>query len=135
MIPLYHSPDAGRISGTGKPAPFDLAKSGEEVQRFYLIHQPRHPTNQPKDALHYSVQMWEHPPFPVSEELFCHCVAFLAKNAIVHNPIKSYLSAVRHLQISFGFADPFMASMSHLEQILRGIEVNQDQQGRNSPQY
>ena len=72
-------------------------------------------------------------PLPVSEELLCFYVAFLAKEGLVHSSIKSYLSGLRHLQISFGFPDPFSASMPRLEQVLRGIKVNQGRQGKNAP--
>ena len=56
-------------------------------------------------------------------------LAFLSK----HCSIKSYLSVVRHLQISFGLSVPFTASMPRLEQVLKGIKVNQSCQGHILP--
>ena len=46
---------------------------------------------------------------------------------------QAYLSSIRHLQISAGLQDPFAASMPRLEQVLKGIKVNQGRQGRNMP--
>ena len=70
------------------------------------------------------------PPIPVSEGWLCGYVAFLARDGLKHSSIKSYLSSICHLQIS---ADPFAASMPRLEQVLKGIKVNQGRQGRNMP--
>ena len=38
-------------------------------------------------------------PIPVSEHQLCQYVSFLANHGLAHKTIKSYLSAVRHLQI------------------------------------
>ena len=46
--------------------------------------------------------------------------------------IKSYLSAVRHLQISYGLLDPFAASLPRFTQTLREVKVHYGRTGRNS---
>ncbi len=56
----------------------------------------------------------------------CLLVAFLAEEKVAHRSIKSYLSAVRHLQISQGLRDPHI---SHLEQVLMGIKSTQAKRG------
>jgi len=72
-------------------------------------------------------------PTSVSEELLCGYVAFLAKEGLKHTSIKSYLSAVRYMEITLGLPDPFAVSMPRLEQVLKGIKVWQGRQGRNKP--
>ena len=37
------------------------------------------------------------------------------------------------MQISYGLEDPFIATMPRLEQVVKGIKVNQGRQGRNTP--
>lgn len=69
-------------------------------------------------------------PIPVSEKLLCYFVSFLAKEGLAHSTIKSYLSAVRHLQISLGHEDPFVAHWPRLEHVTRGIKVCQGREGR-----
>ena len=61
-------------------------------------------------------------PIPVSEHQLCQYVSFLANQGLAHKTIKSYLSAVRHLQIENKFPDPIISSMARLEQVLRGIK-------------
>ena len=51
------------------------------------------------------------PPLPLLEELPCYYVAFLGKQGLKHSSIKSYLSSLRHMQISYGLEDPFTVSM------------------------
>ena len=72
-------------------------------------------------------------PLPLLEELVCYYVAFLGKQGLKHSSLKSYLSSLRHMQISYGLEDPFTASMPRLEQVVKGIKVNQGRQGRNTP--
>ena len=52
---------------------------------------------------------------PVNEQTLC----YLGEEGLA---IKSYLSAVRYLQISYGFPSPFNVPMPCLELILRGIK-------------
>ncbi len=68
-------------------------------------------------------------PIPVGENTLCLFVAFLAEEKVAHRSIKSYLSAVRHLQISQGLRDPHIGDMSHLEQVLKGIKSTQAKRG------
>ena len=72
-------------------------------------------------------------PTSVSEELLCGYVAFLSKEGLKHTSIKSYLSAVRYMEITLGLPDPFAVSMPCLEQVLKGIKVWQGRQGQNKP--
>ena len=61
-------------------------------------------------------------PLPVSETMLCHFIAFLRLEGLRHQTAKSYLSAVRHLQISQGFGDPRISTMPQLELVLRGVK-------------
>jgi hypothetical protein len=61
-------------------------------------------------------------PIPVSEHQLCQYVSFLANQGLAHQTIKSYVPAVRHLQIENKYADPGISSMARLEQVLMGIK-------------
>jgi hypothetical protein len=45
-------------------------------------------------------------PFPLTEHLLCCFAAFLADENLAPQTGKSYLSAVRNMQISLGLPDP-----------------------------
>ena len=51
-------------------------------------------------------------PLPVAEHQFA---SNLANEKLAHAPIKSYLSVIRHMQISSGLPDPELANMPKLE--------------------
>ena len=74
------------------------------------------------------------PPLPASEQRFCHYVAYLVREGLVHSSIKCYLSAVRHLHVEAGIGDLGIASMLKLEQVLRGIKRSQVGKGRKAQQ-
>ena len=72
-------------------------------------------------------------PFPVSTHVLCQFVAFLGSQGLKHQTVKSYLSAVRHAQITAGFHDPFKnADLSRLECVLKGLKRQQACQGTPS---
>ena len=60
-------------------------------------------------------------PLPVAEGGLCRFVAFLQVEGLHHSTVKSYLSAVRHLQISQALGDPRMDTMPRLELVVRGL--------------
>ena len=60
-------------------------------------------------------------PLPVDESRLLHFVAYLFKASLCHQTIKSYLSAVRHLQISMGLPDPSLSSFPRLNYALKGV--------------
>lgn len=65
-------------------------------------------------------------PLPISESRRCSYVSFLANEGLKHRSIKSYLSAIRHLQIVEGLGDRFHGiSMLKLEYVLRGVKKHQ----------
>ena len=64
-------------------------------------------------------------PLPVSEQQLCQYTAWLANQGLTHKTLKTYLAAVRHLQIAEGLPDPKIASMPKLEQVMRGIKSHQ----------
>jgi hypothetical protein len=47
-----------------------------------------------------------HSPFPVTEHTLCCFAAFLADEGLTPQTAKSYLAAVRNLQLSLGLPDP-----------------------------
>lgn len=70
------------------------------------------------------------PPLPLSENVLCFYVSFLADEGLAHATIKSYLSACRHLHISYGYPEPHIGDMPRLAQIMKGIKSSQAKQGR-----
>ena len=62
------------------------------------------------------------PPFPVSEHNLSLFVAFLYRKGLLVGMVKSYLSAVRHTQISVGLGDPHANPMPQLEYISKGFK-------------
>jgi hypothetical protein len=65
----------------------------------------------------------------VSEDGLCRFVAFLVAVPISFQSIRSYLSAVRHLQISSGLPDPAETPFPRLDYVLKGAR----RQGRGTP--
>ena len=47
-------------------------------------------------------------------------MAQLARDGLVPNSIKSYLSAVRHLHLAMHLPDPKIGEMARLEQVIKG---------------
>ena len=45
-------------------------------------------------------------PLPVNEQLLRQFAAFLAQQGLSSQTVKTYLAAIRNLQISLGFPDP-----------------------------
>ena len=61
------------------------------------------------------------PPLPLSELSTCLFAAFLAHQGLKSQSISTYLSAVRHLQISAGLPAPQRSEWPRLQYILKGI--------------
>ena len=69
-------------------------------------------------------------PVPVSESVLCTFVTYLAEEKLTHRTIKTYLSAVRFLQIRKGYPDPFQGSaMPRPEYVLKGVKRVQAKTG------
>ena len=61
-------------------------------------------------------------PFPVSEKLLCAFVAYLANDGLAPQTCKSYLAAVRNIQLSLGLPDPReQSSLPVLKRVQAGI--------------
>ena len=64
------------------------------------------------------------PPLPLSEIKLYRYVSYLSAQQLKYQSIKCYLSAIRHLQISHGFADPFSPGVfPRLEYVLKEFVV------------
>lgn len=62
-------------------------------------------------------------PFPVSEYLLCSFVAYMASSGLSSSSIKTYLSAIRHLQILEGLPAPQEASsLPRLKLLQMGVQ-------------
>ena len=61
----------------------------------------------------------------------CLFVSYLAKEKLKHRSIRTYMSAVCHLQIGAGFPDPFGQSLHipRLEYVMKGIKRVQAEEG------
>lgn len=62
------------------------------------------------------------PRLPLTEETLCRFVAYLFSAKLSHQSIRSYLSAVRHLQIASGLPDPALSSFVRLQYVLKGVQ-------------
>lgn len=60
-------------------------------------------------------------PLPTNETILLRFVAFLSSLPLSYPSIRSYLSAVRHLQITSGFPDPALESCPRLVYALKGV--------------
>ncbi|XP_064384103.1 uncharacterized protein LOC135333113 [Halichondria panicea] len=72
-------------------------------------------------------------PLPLQETHLCRYVSWLAKDNIAHTTVKSYLSALRHLQIACNFPDPMISTFPKLEGVIRGIKMQQARHKTSSP--
>ena len=69
-------------------------------------------------------------PLPVSQCLLCSYVAYLAYQGLKHGTIKVYLSAVRNIQISYGFDDPSgEVPFPQLDLVMRDIKRAEAEKG------
>ncbi len=69
-------------------------------------------------------------PFPVSENLLCYFVAFLAQQGLAPSTIKTYLAGVRHAQIIRGHPEPRESStLPRLKLLQAGVKRVRAQQG------
>lgn len=61
-------------------------------------------------------------PFPLTEQLLCYYASFLADQGLAPQTGKSYLSALRNMQISLGLPDPRdQSSLPMLKRVQAGI--------------
>ena len=70
-------------------------------------------------------QVYQVPPLPLSEVSVCLFAAFLAHQGLKAQSISSYLSALRHLQVSSGLPPPQRAEWPRLQYVLKGIARGQ----------
>ena len=61
-------------------------------------------------------------PLPVSQSLLCSYISHLANSGLAYGTIKTYLAAVRHLQISRDLPEPRAEPMPKLALVQRGIQ-------------
>ena len=64
-------------------------------------------------------------PLPLSESNLCLFSAFLAHQGLQAQTVSSYLSALRHLQVSAGFSAPNRSDWPRLQYTLKGIQRSQ----------
>ncbi len=60
-------------------------------------------------------------PLPVCQNTLCLFASHLAQGGLSYGTIKTYLSAVRHLQVTNDFEDPRLATMPKLQLVQKGI--------------
>ena len=61
-------------------------------------------------------------PIPVSQNVLCRYVVWLAAQGVSHSSIKGYLSAIHHLHITSLCQDPAIGCMAGLHYVLQGIK-------------
>lgn len=64
-------------------------------------------------------------PLPTTEKQLCRFVAYLREEGLRYQTVKTYLAAVRHMQISHEMGDPKIGSMARLELVVRGMKREQ----------
>ena len=69
-------------------------------------------------------------PLPVSQLLLCSYISHLANSGLAYSTIKTYLAAVRYLQISNDLPEPRTVPMPKLSLVERGIVTGR---GRRNP--
>lgn len=77
-----------------------------------------------KRYLHFC-DSYKIPPLPLSDTSLCLFAAFLAYQGLKQQSIKSYLAALRHLQVSAGLPAPDRSECPRLPYTLRGIQRSQ----------
>ena len=69
----------------------------------------------------------------MSEELLTYFAAFLAGEGLKEQSIKTYISALRYLQITMGLPDPCdTSSLPRLRLVLTGIKRSQAEAGKQA---
>ena len=72
-------------------------------------------------------------PLPVNEQLLCQFAVFLAQQGLSSQTVKTYLTAIRNLQISLGYPDPRdTSSLPRLKLVLMGIQRLQSHSRANA---
>ena len=72
-------------------------------------------------------------PFPLSDQVLCYFAAHLSAQGLKHQSIKSYISGIRHAQISLGLPDPFAHPLfPRFEYVMKGIKRSQVEKGVTS---
>ena len=96
-------------------------------ERVYIANSTQRTYQQKKKKKRY-IQfclMYDFVPLLVPEQQLYQYTAWLANQGLTHKTLKTYLAAVRHLQIAEGLPDPKIASMPKLEQVMRGVKAHQ----------
>ena len=64
-------------------------------------------------------------PLPATEQRLMQFIAYAVNHGLKHQTIKSYISAIRHLQVSCGGGDPKIGDMPQVSLMLRGVRKEQ----------
>ena len=112
----------------------DLHQLDSVVQKYYsaALTASTHRTYRSAETryLQFCQKFHIKKPIPASEAVLCYYVACLGQEGLAAATIKTYLSGVRQVQLALGFADPRLSLMPRLQQILRGVRVEQGKAGR-----
>ena len=72
-------------------------------------------------------------PLPVSQSLLCSYISHLANSGLAYSTIKTYLAAVRYLQISNDLPEPRAVPMPKLSLVERGIRRTRSEESSCRP--
>ena len=73
-------------------------------------------------------------PFPVSEPLLCYYASYLATQPLTPQTIKTYLSAIRYMQVILGLPEPReFSSLPRLRLVQTGIQRTHSQRASSPP--
>ena len=120
MYPLTGVPPAGPASQ------LDLTAMAPSVQHYFRQDLAQSTQKTYGSAMRlfcaFCIKFNVHSPFPATKHVMCCFAAHLADEGLAAQTVKSYLSAVRNMQISLGLPDPRdQSSLPMLKRVLDGI--------------
>ena len=112
----------------------DLSSLAPSVRHYFQQGLAQSTRNTYKAALKrfhaFCVEFNVYTPFPVTEELLCCFVVYLANQGLAPQTGKTYLAAIRSMQISLGLPEPRdSSSLPRLKRVLAGIQRVRLRQG------
>lgn len=106
----------------------DVTELGELIQHFFARGIAKRTAGSYSSAqrrfLVFCDQYQLHP-LPLSERILCLFSVYLAQQGVQPQSISSYLSALRHLQVSAGLPAPNRTEWPRLQYVLKGIRRSQ----------
>ena len=123
FIETYYNPSVATGSLAGRETGLVIPELDVSVQQYFEGGLPSSTLKTYRSSLSkFCAKFGVSNPFPISQRLSCYYVAYLADNGLVYQTIKTYLAAIRHIQIAQGLPEPKQyASMPKLKVVEKGV--------------